>query len=395
MREVGSGIVAISLCVVFQGTAWADQAPPVSDYDEVASDFAAAQEPILVLGREAADLVIANQPAELFELFSAEFQQEFSLQQLTNRLNALHNAAPIGAQLMETAVPASPAVQLYAAEYVWVAGSRDTLLFHVQADENGEINDLVLEGWPPLPPDPSAGYESTTVWRLPFSGVWWVTSGGPTRFQNPHAVAPDQRHAFDISIWKNGGTHVGDGTANEDYGAFGQPLLAPADGTVETAVDGVPDNVPNQLNPAQAAGNHVVLRTNSDEYVLLAHFQQGSILVQVGDVVRAGDGLGRAGNSGNSFEPHLHIHAQDLPGVLDPQAVGLPIVFSNYEANGEAVGSGTPVHNEFVPEPSMLVLQSTAIAALASIAWRKGRTRRFSVRCERAGGGREEGTDPS
>ena len=84
MREFGRGIVANAFCVMLQGTAWGDQLPRVSDYGGVASDFAAAQAPIFPLGWEAADLVLANQPAELFELFSAELKQQSSLQELTN-----------------------------------------------------------------------------------------------------------------------------------------------------------------------------------------------------------------------------------------------------------------------------------------------------------------------
>ena len=40
------------------------------------------------------------------------------------------------------------------------------------------------------------------------------------------------------------------------------------------------------------------------------------------------------GNSGNSSEPHIHIHAQNQPDPYDPTAIGLPLTFSTYLADG-------------------------------------------------------------
>ena len=43
---------------------------------------------------------------------------------------------------------------------------------------------------------------------------------------------------------------------------------------------------------------------------LLGHLQPGSVRVCAGANVAVGDWLGSVGNSGNTGEPHLHIHAQ-------------------------------------------------------------------------------------
>jgi hypothetical protein len=43
--------------------------------------------------------------------------------------------------------------------------------------------------------------------------------------------------------------------------------------------------------------------------IKLAHLQRGSVTVQPGDAIAAGEIVGRVGNSGNSSEPHLHVHA--------------------------------------------------------------------------------------
>ena len=61
--------------------------------------------------------------------------------------------------------------------------------------------------------------------------------------------------------------------------------------------------------------------------ILLAHFQKGSIEVAEGALVQEGQPLGRVGNSGNSSEPHLHIHAYLGNGDFD-EGIGVPITFS-------------------------------------------------------------------
>ena len=44
--------------------------------------------------------------------------------------------------------------------------------------------------------------------------------------------------------------------------------------------------------------------------VILAHLKQGSVAVTAGMKVNTGDVLGQVGNSGNTSQPHLHIHAE-------------------------------------------------------------------------------------
>ena len=133
-------------------------------------------------------------------------------------------------------------------------------------------------------------------------------------------IAPDQRHAWDILVWRNGGTHRGDGKRLTDYWAFGRPILAPAPARVIEAVDGLPDNVPGHMDPQHAAGNHVVLDLGHGEYALIAHLRHGSVAVKVGDRVRTGQLLGRCGNSGNTSEPHVHFHVQDGPTLFRARA---------------------------------------------------------------------------
>jgi len=61
----------------------------------------------------------------------------------------------------------------------------------------------------------------------------------------------------------------------------------------------------------------------------MAHMMQGSVAVQAGDAVREGAFMGQVGNSGNTTQPHLHIHVErgGAPGeILDGR--GVPATFN-------------------------------------------------------------------
>jgi hypothetical protein len=218
-------------------------------------------------------------------------------------------------------------------------------------DANDQISSMRLaEEWL-LAPDPAAGEPALPAMRLPFDGVWWVYWGGETVGQNCHAANREQRHAVDLVIWQDGSTFRGDGAANEDYYAWGQPALASVDATVVEIVDGYPANTPGQLSdaPPDVFGNHVVLQVGNNAFVYLAHLQDGSISVERGERVTAGTPLGLVGNSGNSSEPHLHIHAQNYPTLRTP-AVGLPMIFARVLVDGELKESARLIQGGFVAQ---------------------------------------------
>ncbi len=111
--------------------------------------------------------------------------------------------------------------------------------------------------------------------------------------------------------------------------SFGQPVFAPADGVILRAVSRERDfrQVGGQptlhrrppRTPERYMGNYVILDIGG-AYVHMAHFMRGSVLVQAGDKVKAGQLIGRTGNSGNTTGPHLHLEVLDRP--LDPAALG-------------------------------------------------------------------------
>jgi murein DD-endopeptidase MepM/ murein hydrolase activator NlpD len=217
-------------------------------------------------------------------------------------------------------------------------------------DANGRISGLLLRPDAKVPrkeyASPFLDYRTRTTLRLPFRGEWYVFWGGRTLKQNYHAFTRDQRFAMDIVIMKDGRTHGGDGKSCADYYCYGQPVLAPAAGTVVWARDSLPDNTPGQMDPAHATGNSLVLDHGNGEYSLIAHLQPGSQRFKVGDRVPADAEIGRCGNSGNTSEPHVHYHLQNGPAPFD--ADGLPAQFVDLRVDGKPVDRGEIVQGQKV-----------------------------------------------
>jgi peptidase M23-like protein len=164
---------------------------------------------------------------------------------------------------------------------------------------------------------------------MPFAGEWYVFSGGRSVFVNEHWSTSSQRHALDIIKVVDGSSYRGDKTKLTSYYAFGKTLVAPAAGRMTAVVDTRPDLAIGDSDLDRPQGNYLVMDIGNGRYVMMGHLQRGSVQVEVGDRVRAGQPLARVGNSGNTSEPHLHIQVQNRPGFAVDQ-VGLrtyPILF--------------------------------------------------------------------
>lgn len=189
-------------------------------------------------------------------------------------------------------------------------------------------------------------YQTKTALRLPFDGAWSVVWGGRVLSENIHITAPDQRFASDLVVRKDNASHQGEGKTNEDFYAFGLPLLAPGAGKVVAVVDTVADNVPGVMNRSQPLGNHVILDHGNGEFSFLCHFKKGTIAVKPGQKVKPGELLGQCGNSGNSSEPHLHYHLQTT--AVPFRGEGLPAQFQRYRAGEATVERGEPQQGQIV-----------------------------------------------
>jgi hypothetical protein len=190
-------------------------------------------------------------------------------------------------------------------------------------------------------PSSHDGDPSDVRFRLPLDGPVTVVWGGPTLAVNYHAGMPDQRWAFDLLVTVNGRTFRDDGTRLDDYYAYGRPVLAPAAGVARVVHSGEPDGPIGQSRVVRSTGNYVVLEVAAGEFLFVAHLQPGSIRVAPGDHVSAGQVIGRVGNSGNSSEPHVHVHLQDR--VTRYLGEGIPLFFHDYRLRGLKVERGMPL----------------------------------------------------
>jgi hypothetical protein len=71
-----------------------------------------------------------------------------------------------------------------------------------------------------------------------------VAAGGRAINTNHHAVATDQRFAYDFLIKKDGSSFQNDGSRNEDDFCYNQEIIAPGSGTIVAAVNDIPENRP-------------------------------------------------------------------------------------------------------------------------------------------------------
>lgn len=99
--------------------------------------------------------------------------------------------------------------------------------------------------------------------------------------------------------------YKGDGRANEDWYGWNAPVLAPFDGWVRHVTEPGPTNQPGSHSGGKSGG--IIFERADGVFVCYGHLH--SIEVSVGQRVRAGDVVGRLGNNGFSWHPHLHVGA--------------------------------------------------------------------------------------
>ena len=213
-------------------------------------------------------------------------------------------------------------------------------------DEHGQIAMFQFRPVPPLTGNRFVDYQDTTKLRLPFNGDWFVYQGGRLGYQNPNAYRDAERYAVVFTVLKDGRPFSGDGSKNEQFYCYGQPVLAPADGTVVQVTDSYADNLPGRSEEVLPLGNRVVIAHGNHEFSLLTHLKQNSIKVRQGAKVKQGDVVGECGNSGISSAPHLEYRLQNSAGKPYPQT--LPAQFVDYVADGAPVAVGEPLRGQTV-----------------------------------------------
>jgi hypothetical protein len=227
------------------------------------------------------------------------------------------------------------------------------------------------------------------AWLFPFSTddlrpgefYWtsahhWANGGGAGR----------QIYAHDIGIMgydeKSGkwsdklpGT---DGTKNEHFRIHGKPVRAVADGVVESWHNTMNENTVigkfPKPTPSPAGGNHIWIKHGS-EFVVYTHLQKGSIpsgLLTKGVAVKAGQMLGRAGNSGNSTAPHEHYETKAVgsPEPLRPIPLKDCWVVDRAEVTGgTAIGPWVRLNKQGIPKNAVLIWPGPTTPAWYPTGW--------------------------
>ncbi|MCB1173505.1 MAG: urea transporter [Leptospiraceae bacterium] len=166
--------------------------------------------------------------------------------------------------------------------------------------------------------------------RLPFSGKWIVSQG----YHGEHTHTGLWAESLDfMAVDEKGELRRGANNELDDYYCYGLPVLACAGGTVIKIVNHIADNPIGEMDVQQNWGNLVLIQHGPLLFSHVSHLQPGSVTVQEGDYVVAGDKLGLVGNSGRSPEPHLHLHFQSTPEIGSPTR---RVSFSQYvKHNGQ------------------------------------------------------------
>jgi len=204
----------------------------------------------------------------------------------------------------------------------------------------------------------------------------WVADNDWERLKQGLTDTPDHSpNAFNI--------------VNSNYLIHGRPIYAMAGGTVVGCWRNAPENTPpNPLAEIAAgkillAGNHIWIKQADGDIALYAHAMPNTIpaslcphnapyltgtavnniptpyepeaVVTGGATVTAGQQLGSIGNSGNSSEPHLHVHMVDVNNKWQPMKFdrGQTTPFTNNTAS--LAGPWTALKGKALPSGPILI----------------------------------------
>ncbi len=205
--------------------------------------------------------------------------------------------------------------------------------------------------------------------QSPVRGRWQALNSPASKVPSHGMHTFGQTYAIDVVYEPKPGSRPAFGKGfglrrPRDYPAFGQPVHAPADGTVLVAKDGARDHLSRSAWPilpyflvegslrelgqffgtGWLLGNQVIIDLHDGSYALMAHLQKNSTTVTAGDTVQAGQIIAACGNSGNSSEPHVHFQLMDHR--RSTFAAGLPFTFTNVQVEGNPQAA-VPANTEF------------------------------------------------
>ncbi len=289
----------------------------------------------------------SGQSTQLFAAYSAAMKKGQSLAGVSTITKEL--AAQLGHEqkmLGENFAPDLMSQNTVYSRFSQFTKSKDPVYTVIMVDDQGQISVIQPRLAPAAPGNKYDDYKVKTKLALPFNGEWFVYQGGRDIYQNMNAYRDAERYSMVFTVLKDGQPYSGDGSKNEQFYCYGQPVAAPADGTVVLVNDTFADNIPGRPEQMAPAGNRVIISHGNQEYSFLMHLKQNSIKVKTGAKVKQGDVVAECGNSGDSPAPHFEYRLQNSKGVPYPWT--LPPQFAGYTADGKPVTEGEPVRGQFV-----------------------------------------------
>lgn len=145
-----------------------------------------------------------------------------------------------------------------------------------------------------------------TLDRPPLDGEAFVITGHASYHLEENGYGD---FAWDFVRTSSGGQRFADlGTENDDYFIWDDPVVLPTSGVVVEIEESAPDHAPGSY-PLGAVNNLVGVHVGGHYSVYLLHLREGSVpdAISIGAPLSEGAPVGRAGNSGVSLEPHLHV----------------------------------------------------------------------------------------
>lgn len=209
----------------------------------------------------------------------------------------------------------------------------------------------------------------------PLRGTWVAINSPGTAVPSHGVKSMGQKYAVDVlQPEPQASARVGWGLRPRrprTFRSFGQPVRAMAAGTVLRATDVRRDHGSRDTWPlliwmltvegflrelrgvGGIYGNHLLIRHDDGTVAAYAHLRHDSAAVRAGDSVAAGQPIGQVGNTGNTSEPHLHVHLMN--DQRPSAAAGIAMLWRDIEVDPAEVdprwGDGSVKQNALAGFP--------------------------------------------
>ncbi|MGH7602755.1 MAG: M23 family metallopeptidase [Gemmatimonadaceae bacterium] len=291
---------------------------------------------IAVLCSKDCELTPTSARVELSSAGNIVERQDWTAEMLTKikrTSDRIEPNTPVMATVRAIALPEAFELRFYFREPL--AWAIDSLAMRLTvADANGHRAEHMVG-------IPIGYYHQKTALIFPIRGQGiigqdYVTNGG----HGGHGDFSDE-FGIDIDGLDQNFGELSDSNENAADAGWGREILAPATGIVVYARNDVPTNPHPGFEPGDdwyrplhdpvnaSAGNCVIIDHGNSEYSVMMHMQTGSVTVKPGDRVAAGQVIGKLGNSGDAFGPHLHYQLQSGPQLWKYQS--MPVRFQNVD----------------------------------------------------------------